>query len=84
MEYANKYYVAHSNEAYKLKNKLNKTDEDIAKEQFHTYCAKMAEDKLKHITGFSKLFENTEYKKAWESKRQILLRVEAEKQQQGK
>lgn len=28
--------------------------------------------KLKHITGFSKLFENTEYKAAWESKSQIL------------
>lgn len=30
--------------------------------------------KLKHITGFSKLFENTEYKLAWESKTQILER----------
>jgi len=30
--------------------------------------------KLKHITGFSKLFENTEYKKAWETKKQVLLR----------
>lgn len=28
--------------------------------------------KLKHITGFSKLFENAEYKKAWESKTQLL------------
>lgn len=28
--------------------------------------------KLKHITGFSKLFENTEYKNAWESKTQLL------------
>lgn len=28
--------------------------------------------KLKHVTGFSKLFENTEYKKAWESRTQIL------------
>jgi hypothetical protein len=27
--------------------------------------------KLKHITGFSKLFENQEYKRAWESKQQI-------------
>ncbi len=32
--------------------------------------------RLKHITGFSKLFSNIEYKKAWESKRQILLRKE--------
>jgi hypothetical protein len=27
--------------------------------------------RLKHITGFSKLFSDTEYKKAWESKKQI-------------
>lgn len=27
--------------------------------------------RLKHITGFSKLFADTEYKKAWESKKQI-------------
>ena len=27
--------------------------------------------KLKHLTGFSKLFENAEYKKAWVTKRQI-------------
>jgi len=32
--------------------------------------------KLKHITGFSKLFENVEYKKAWETKNQIKLRFE--------
>lgn len=30
--------------------------------------------RLKHITGFSKLFENQEYSKAWETKNQILLR----------
>lgn len=30
--------------------------------------------KLKHITGFSKLFENTEYKQSWESKKQMQLR----------
>ena len=34
--------------------------------------------RLKHITGFSKLFENIEYSKAWESKQQILLRKKAE------
>jgi hypothetical protein len=28
--------------------------------------------KLKHITGFSKLFADTEYKKSWKTKRQIL------------
>jgi hypothetical protein len=27
--------------------------------------------RLKHVTGFSKLFENVEYRKAWETKRQI-------------
>lgn len=31
--------------------------------------------KLKHITGFSKLFKDVEYKEAWESRRQIKLRV---------
>ena len=30
--------------------------------------------KLKHITGFSKLFEDTEYKKAWEETSQLRLR----------
>lgn len=30
--------------------------------------------RLKHITGFSKLFENVEYRQAWETKRQINLR----------
>lgn len=35
--------------------------------------------RLKHITGFSKLFEDTEYQKAWVSKQQILLK----KQHQG-
>jgi ParB-like chromosome segregation protein Spo0J len=27
--------------------------------------------RLKHITGFSKLFENVEYQKAWESRKQL-------------
>lgn len=36
--------------------------------------------RLKHITGFSKLFENMQYKKAWETKSQLKLRKEAEKQ----
>lgn len=36
--------------------------------------------RLKHITGFSKLFEDTEYKKAWETKKQIKYRVDAERQ----
>jgi ParB-like chromosome segregation protein Spo0J len=34
--------------------------------------------RLKHVTGFSKLFENVEYRKSWESKRQIKLRLKRE------
>lgn len=30
--------------------------------------------RLKHVTGFSKLFQNTEYRRAWETKRQVELR----------
>lgn len=30
--------------------------------------------RLKHVTGFSKLFENVEYGRAWETRRQIKLR----------
>lgn len=32
--------------------------------------------RLKHITGFSKLFENVEYRKAWMTSRQILIKKE--------
>ena len=35
--------------------------------------------RLKHITGFSKLFENAEYNKSWTSKHQIQLKKEQEK-----
>lgn len=35
--------------------------------------------KLKHITGFSKLFENVEYNKSWQTKNQIRLKKEIEK-----
>jgi hypothetical protein len=37
--------------------------------------------KLKHITGFSKLFKDVEYTKAWEAKRQIQLRRDYQKTQ---
>lgn len=37
--------------------------------------------RLKHVTGFSKLFENVEYKKSWETKRQIELRKQYEREQ---
>jgi ParB-like chromosome segregation protein Spo0J len=36
--------------------------------------------KLKHITGFSKLFKDAEYRKAWESKHQIALRLKHDQQ----
>ena len=32
--------------------------------------------RLKHLTGFSKLFENIDYRKAWETRRQIQLKKE--------
>jgi len=35
--------------------------------------------KLKHLTGFSKLFENIDYRKAWTNKNQILYRLEEER-----
>ena len=39
--------------------------------------------RLKHITGFSKLFEDVEYRKAWVSKHQIRLKREQESMGQG-
>lgn len=36
--------------------------------------------RLKHITGFSKLFENAEYQRAWETHKQVKIRQEYEKQ----
>ena len=30
--------------------------------------------RLKHITGFSKLFADVDYKKSWESKNQLLIK----------
>lgn len=35
--------------------------------------------KLKYVTGFAKLFENVEYKKAWQTRRQIKLQMEYKK-----
>lgn len=48
-------------------------DEDICKE-----LGMEAEEliRLKHITGFSKLFKDTEYKKSWETRKQIMLKKE--------
>lgn len=41
--------------------------------------------RLKHITGFSKLFENAEYSRAWETKRQLQIKREwKEKQKEAK
>lgn len=51
------------------------SDEDI--------CAELGLEadeliRLKHVTGFSKLFENVEYRKSWETQRQIQLKKEYE------
>jgi len=39
--------------------------------------------RLKHITGFSKLFEDIEYKRAWETKKQIRIRREAKEREEN-
>lgn len=39
--------------------------------------------KLKHVTGFSKLFEDVEYRRAWETQKQIKLRKEWEEKNEG-
>ena len=39
--------------------------------------------KLKHITGFSKLFKDAEYNKAWETKNQIRLKIKHKKENNG-
>jgi ParB-like chromosome segregation protein Spo0J len=39
--------------------------------------------RLKHITGFSKLFEGVDYRKAWETKKQIKLRKGYENENNG-
>lgn len=36
--------------------------------------------RLKYVTGFAKLFEGVEYRKAWETRRQIKLRTENDKE----
>ena len=39
--------------------------------------------RLKHVTGFSKLFENVEYRRSWETKRQIGVRIDFQKGQKN-
>ena len=39
--------------------------------------------RLKHITGFSKLFKDTEYSKSWTTKHQILLKKKHQAEQSG-
>ena len=36
--------------------------------------------RLKHVTGFSKLFEDTTYSRAWVTKSQVRIRLKAEEQ----
>lgn len=35
--------------------------------------------RLKHVTGFSKLFEDVEYRNSWETRKQIRMRIEHER-----
>ena len=51
------------------------SDEDIC-----NHLGMEAEEilKLKHITGFSKLFQDSEFKKAWETNKMIKIRKEHE------
>jgi ParB-like chromosome segregation protein Spo0J len=56
-------------------------DEDICKEIGLSVDELI---RLKHITGFSKLFENVEYRKAWEGPSQIRARKDWENQHEGK
>lgn len=39
--------------------------------------------KLKHVTGFSKLFENIEYRKAWQTNKQIAIKEAYAKEHPG-
>lgn len=39
--------------------------------------------RLKHLTGFAKLFENVDYRRSWETRRQIQIRREWEKTHAG-
>jgi hypothetical protein len=39
--------------------------------------------RLKHITGFSKLFADVDYKRAWQNRKQILLRKEWQDREGG-
>lgn len=39
--------------------------------------------RLKHVTGFSKLFENTEYRQAWETRTQIKIRQAYEQRERN-
>jgi len=36
--------------------------------------------RLKHVTGFSKLFEDVEYRQAWETRKQVKIRLDYEKE----
>ena len=56
------------------------SDEDICKE---IGCEADELIRLKHITGFSKLFENVDYRRAWESKLQIQLRKKWKEEHEG-
>jgi len=56
------------------------SDEQICKE-----LGMEAEEliRLKHITGFSKLFENVDYQKAWETKNQLQIKKQYQDEKQS-
>lgn len=55
-------------------------DEGYTDEEVATRLGLSPEElvRLKHITGFSKLLQNVEYHRAWETRRQVLLKKEWE------
>lgn len=65
------YTVVGGNQRYKAIKELGWKEVDICKE-----LGMEPEEliRLKHITGFSKLFADTEYKRSWETKTQIMLK----------
>lgn len=59
---------------------FNMLDNGWADEDICNHLGMEADEllRLKHITGFSKLFQDVEYSKAWESRHQIQLRKKLE------
>ena len=56
------------------------TDEEIAS-QLGMEADELV--RLKYVTGFAKLFEDVEYRRAWETRRQIKIRREHKAKENG-